>query len=200
MSVFRPSNINKRLVGTPKTNTGGSPGNGGQIGPTKTPYCSKTLGLTLSLGCRCFGVGSNAGVFRINESFCGRKEQCDVPITDCKGFFICCGPSTAKWFVSPGCTGVFRTWYQRNDAVTLANACMGSLGWFVPSSSQLQNPGFVCYSYWGSGIHPRAWSATQTSGEQGTRVHFFPAPSGGAAGGFNKGSPIGVRAFRCTAT
>ena len=35
MAIFRPSNINKRLVGTAGT-TGGSPGNGGQIGPKKT--------------------------------------------------------------------------------------------------------------------------------------------------------------------
>ena len=87
MGIFRPSNINKRLVGIQTQ----SPGNAGQIGPTKTPYCFAGKDASIQLGCCDFGGGSCGGVFRMNESACGRAENCQVESTSCGGYFICCG-------------------------------------------------------------------------------------------------------------
>ena len=201
MSIFRPSNINKRLVGTINTATGGSPGNAGQIGPTKTPYCIKGLCQQLCLGQRCCGTGANGGIFRINESFCGTTQNCNIPFTDCKGFFICCQVSpTAKWFVAPSCTQVSRSWYGTSDAVSLANSCMGSCGWFVPSMTQLINPGAKCISFWDS-FSGGYWSSTQ--GSTATTGCGFGQPYGVSVP-YVGGNSIGtktticpVRAFRC---
>ena len=201
MSVFRPSNINKRLVGTATTATGGSPGNAGQIGPTKTPYCAKGLCAVICLGQRCVGgAGANGGIFKINESFCGSKENCKCSICDYGGNFICCGPSTEKWFVSPFCTAVTRNWYSRADAVTLANSCVGSCGWFIPTTSQFQNPGYSCRTYWDNCCSGGHWTNTpypHDPGNRGTIINMSNASL------FDSGMPnanIRSRAFRCLPT
>ena len=199
MSVFRPSNINRRLVGT-ATTISGSPGNGGQLGPKKTPYIG---GPILSLGGR-FQFGCCSGVFKTNESRCGRKEDCQCASVDCKGFFICCGPSTTKWFVAPACAEVSRGWPSRCDAITVANSCLGACGWFVPTCTQLKNPGFTCNVYWdvygttdvgywsldcslGSN---RAWGINMSTGSCDRYSNGYHAYS----------VPHSIRAFRCTAT
>jgi hypothetical protein len=120
---------------------------------------------------------------------------CTGSITDFQGFFICCGPSTNKWFVAPSCTQVSRSWYSRADAVTVANSCMGSCGWFVPSCGQLQNPGFSCRTYWDSSV-AHYWSNTDRNASNAWYVFFF---SGGTYDR-SKNSVNCVRAFRCTAT
>lgn len=202
MSVFRPSNINKRLVGTQNV----SPGNAGQIGPTKSPYCVKGVCCTLTLGQRYFGSGGCfcAGVFKINESFCGKKERCDGSYTDCKGFFICCGPSTAKWFVAACCAEVTRAWNARADAVTVANSCLGSCGWFVPSCAQLLNPGYSCRTYWDyeTSPDPGYWSNNCSAGSnRAWGVNMVTGLCDRYTNGYHAyGVPHNVRAFRCTPT
>jgi hypothetical protein len=167
MPIFRPSNINKRLVGTTSILTegsnAGSPGNGGQVGPTKTPYCIKGVQCsTLCLGQRYYGGGGACGgVFKVNESACGVRENCETPGVDCGGIFICCGPGTEKWFVAPSSVEVCRTWYSRGDASTLATACIGSCSWFIPSRAQLIDPGSACKIYWDCYQPSRYWSDTQ---------------------------------------
>lgn len=74
---------------------------------------------------------------------------CTGSITDYNGFFICCG-SPGKWFVAPSCTQTYTNWENRVNAVSCANSLMGSLGWFVPDINKLQNPGYICRSYWDS--------------------------------------------------
>ena len=199
MSVFRPSNINRRLVGTATTNTTlsgrGSPGNGGQIGPKKTPYI---CGNVLELGKRCI-FGSNAGLFKANESLCGIKECCQCTLVDCKGFFICCGPSTNKWFVAPSCTEVSRSWYSRGDAVTVACSCMGDCGWFLPTCLQLRDPGYCCRNYWDSYGSCQYWSDTEAGGRGAYGINFNTGCSS-IGNHHNKPEVSFVRAFRCTAT
>lgn len=207
MKIFRPKNINKRLTGTvvgaSSTTRGGSPGNGNVIGPTKTPYCVLKCTPTLELGCRQFGGGGACcgGVFKINESFCGQEECCVTgPSNDCGGFYICCGPSTTKWFVAPSCTEVTRSWYSRADAVTVANSCVGSCGWFVPDCSQMKNPGYSCRTYWDSiNTVNRYWSNTDfnvytTFNFNMSNGNAYLAYGNGPA----KGDGAKVRAFRCT--
>lgn len=200
MAIFRPSNLNKRLVGSPNV----SPGNAGQIGPTKTPYIGKT---PVALGSR-YSSGSCPGVFRINESFCGVKESCSTPVCDYAGFFVCCGPSTTKWFIAPSCTEVCRA-FNSADAVTVANACMGSCGWFIPTVDQLLTAGYACRSYWDSYCtNDSYWSSSPaaTGGPippgLGRYVHLSDgcAPVVGAHYPFNPGTTSNlhwIRVFRC---
>jgi len=227
MSVFRPRNINRRLVGTATTSITsstcpifsgkGSPGNGGQIGPKKSPYlCSQ-----ISLGCRCCG-GSCGGVFKLNESACGVKENCNCTVADCGGFFICCGPSTNKWFVAPVSAEVTRTWNDKANAATVACTCSGNCGWYVPTCAQLINPGACCKFNWDSFTSAAYWSSTQGPNHSGVHVcrinphgdhahncnvAFNNNPNGlcvslsnNAGGALGKGSSCKIRAFRCTAT
>lgn len=195
MSVNRPLYLNKRLGGTVN-----SPGNGGVIGPTKTPYYGKP---TLTLGSRYTG-GSCPGVFRINESFCGVKETCNCPRVDCKGYFICCGPSTTKWFVAVADAEVSRAWNARNDAVTVANAVLGSCGWFVPSLTQLLNPGLACKAFWDYEVSPDPgyWSSCCSAGSnRAWGVNMVTGVCDRYTNGYHAyGVVHNVRAFRCTPT
>ena len=211
MSVFRPRNINKRLVGTASTaqsgSSAGSPGNAGQIGPTKTPYCLKgTCASAICLGSRFFNGGSScAGVFRTNESRCGRQEGCNCPFCDCKGFFVCCGPTTNKWFVAPSCTQLCRNWASRSDSSNLACTCMGDCGWFVPTVGQMSNLGTSCKTYWDNFTNTTS-GTYWTSTDQNTCNARIMNIHNGSSGSYNpdgagtyKTHPFSVRAFRCTA-
>lgn len=85
-------------------------------------------------------------------------------VNDCKGFFICCGPSTAKWFIAPSCTETCRGWYGRPAALTLTETCMGCCGWFISNCDVSSNPGFSCRSYWDSYQTAASyWTATASS-------------------------------------
>jgi hypothetical protein len=111
------------------------------------------------------------------------------------GFLICCSSPT-RWVVSPRSAEVSRNWYSRNDANTTAQSVSGCTGWFVPTVSQLQNPGYGCRSFWGpspcySSTH--YWSSTEHSSFKACYVFF----STGNATNFNKAGAYCVRAFRC---
>ena len=130
---------------------------------------------------------------------------CTSNITDCQGFFICCGPSTNKWFVAPACTQVSRTWFCKDDVVTVANSCMGSCGWFVPSDCQALNPGYCCRTYWDSFCTANYW--TSTDGNYSNHSKPINMSNGGfvlsvgyGGPGSQKTSVCCVRAFRCTAS
>ena len=109
------------------------------------------------------------------------------------GWYICRGPVGTAWIVASLNTEVSRTWYCRNDATTTANACTGCTGWFVPTLSQLQNPGYVCRQYWDSFASTHYWSSTEFNAPSACRVHFF----NGIASNRGKAATYCVRAFRC---
>jgi hypothetical protein len=102
--------------------------------------------------------------------------------------------------VAPSCTQVSRTWHCRNDAVTVANSCMGSCGWFVPTCGQLQNPGFTCRTYWDSYSSTNYWSNTERFSDNAWSVSMSTgnASYGGVTG--VKACTLCVRALRCTAS
>lgn len=186
MSIIRPSNINKRLVGTVQK----SPGNAGQVGPTKPPYCCKFLP---TLGEQCHGGGARAGVFRSTESYCGRKECCQCSSLTNFGGNLICRASSINWIASPYTSEVSRTWYCRNDANTRAQQVSGCTGWFIPTIEQLSNPGFTCRTYWDSYSFTTYWSSTECSVNYVPCINFF---NGG--GGCNpKSISTCVRSFRC---
>ena len=66
-----------------------------------------------------------------------------------EGGFLICKASPLRWVVSPRSAEVSRTWYLREDANTTAQSVSGCTGWFIPIFSQLQNPGYICRSFWG---------------------------------------------------
>jgi len=120
--------------------------------------------------------------------FCANSGTITGCTTDCKGFLI----SGTNWFVAPSCTQVATNWYSRNDAVTVANSLMGSLGWFVPSMGPLQNPGYTCRIYWDSYSATSYWSSEEFDASNGCFVRF----TNGVADRFSKSNTIYVRAFR----
>ena len=66
-----------------------------------------------------------------------------------EGGFLICKSDPIRFVVSPCSAEVLRNWYARNDANTRSQIVSGCTGWFVPTIGQLQNPGFVCRSFWG---------------------------------------------------
>ena len=107
---------------------------------------------------------------------------------------IICKNGGIAWLVAPISTEVSRTWYCREDAVTRAIAVTSlTTGWFVPCIGQLQNPGYLCRSFWDSYSSPCYWSSTETNAYIACRVYFTL----GTAYVSNKTSTLCVRAFRC---
>ena len=125
-------------------------------------------------------------------------EDTDTPLgsrfsAGSNGFVVCRSSSTA-WLVAPRCGEVSRTWYCRNDAITLTESCTGIIGgWFIPTVSQLQNPGFTCRQYWDSFSSTCYWSSTERLAASACVVTFLTgAPDSGS-----KAPARCVRAFRC---
>ena len=113
-----------------------------------------------------------------------------------EGGFLICKASPVRWVVSPRSAEVGRTWYLRNDANTRAQAVSGCTGWFVPTTSQLQNPGYLCRSFWGpSPCYSSAyyWSSTERIPNDACLVTF----ANGSSGDTTKNAVYCVRAFRC---
>ena len=110
-----------------------------------------------------------------------------------EGGHVICKASSNSWIVSPRCSEVSRTWYCRDDASTVANLCTSCTGWFVPTSSQLQNPGYTCITYWDLVSSTSYWSSTEINATRACRVDF----TSGNAFGTYKTSTCCVRAFRC---
>jgi len=109
------------------------------------------------------------------------------------GFLICCA-SPIRWVVSPFSSQVSRDWYNRNDANTRAQQVSGCTGWFVPTTSQLQNPGFICRQYWDC-YNPGPYWSNDDSGGCATPYVHFEAPAG--ANNWFKNTTYNVRSFRC---
>ena len=108
------------------------------------------------------------------------------------GLLICCSGSV-YWIVSPDSAQVARTWYCRNDANTTAQSVSGCTGWFVPTVTQLLNPGFCRRNYWDSFSSSRYWSSTELNANTACYVCF----ANGAGSTGSKAGTYCVRAFRC---
>ena len=107
---------------------------------------------------------------------------------------IICKNGGLAWLVAPISTEVSRTWYCRDDAVTRAIAVTSlTTGWFVPCIGQLQNPGYLCRSFWDSYSSTFYWSSTEYNSGLACRVYFS---TGNTGNGYKTGTNC-VRAFRC---
>jgi hypothetical protein len=113
-----------------------------------------------------------------------------------EGGFLICKASPLRWVVSPYSAEVSRTWYLINDANTTAQSVSGCTGWFVPTVSQLQNPGYCCRSFWGPSpcySSPNYWSSTEINASGACALYFTI----GTANIRVKPVANCVRAFRC---
>jgi hypothetical protein len=114
-----------------------------------------------------------------------------------EGGFLICTSSSIAWVVAPNTSEVTRCWYLRNDANTRAQQVSGCTGWFVPTIAQLQNPGYICRTFWDSISVPTSyWSSTESDAGY---AYVLASNFGEACVGFNgnKGNTQCVRAFRC---
>ena len=112
------------------------------------------------------------------------------------GFLICCA-SSVYWIVSPSSAEVSRVWNSRTDSNTLAQQVSGCTGWFIPSVTQLQNPGYCCRTYWDSIGFTNYWSDTSVNAQNACGVSFVTGAADNAGGYGNINFARGVRSFRC---
>ena len=108
------------------------------------------------------------------------------------GGYLICISGGVGWVVAPSSTEVRRNWNSINDAVTTAQASAACGDWFVPTNEQLQNPGYVCKTYWDSYASACYWSSSGggTTALRVSLVNGSPSLSGTAFS-------YCVRAFRC---
>ena len=79
-----------------------------------------------------------------------------------EGGYLFAKDGRKAWIVACSSTQVSRTWANRNDAVTVAEASNACGDWFVPSRSDLIY-GHDCKSFWDSFSSASYWSSTQSS-------------------------------------
>jgi hypothetical protein len=112
-----------------------------------------------------------------------------------EGGNLICTASAVHWIVAPLSAQVVRTWANRAEGNTRAQEVSGCTGWFVPTCAQLQNPGYVCRTYWDS--YPSAgghvWSNTERNS---TDAYYLNVPDG-AICSHGKAPNDQVRSFRC---
>jgi hypothetical protein len=111
------------------------------------------------------------------------------------GSRLICKSAGVGWIVAPSTTQVSRTWYDRNDAVLeaqrLTQTCCTQ--WFIPTSAQLQNPGYCCRTFWDSFSSAGYWSSTECGASLACGVCF----NGAQVSNTYKICACCVRAFRC---
>ena len=112
------------------------------------------------------------------------------------GYLICCA-SNNYWIVAPSNTEVARNWADRTDANTCAQQVSGCSGWFIPSFSQLSNPGYECRAYWDS--HSQYASQYFSDTEYPPSSAYTKDMQTGSSGLGSKASQYRVRSFRCVA-
>ena len=124
------------------------------------------------------------------------------------GSKVICRAGGTAWIVAPANTQVSQSWNNSSGIVVgskpcvcdwpTLNTCLIVRGfnpsdWFVPSSAQLQNPGYVCRTQWDSFSVTKMWSSTEFNDTKARVVYF----GSGSAGCPIKSTTCCVRAFRC---
>lgn len=110
------------------------------------------------------------------------------------GYVICKSGGTA-WIVAPSNTEVSRTFSLWNDAVTTAQSFSGCTGWFVPTSAQYQNPGYICRTYWDNYKNTNYWTSSSCTYHFGVIINMS---TGTVSGSSVNGAFVACsRAFRC---
>jgi len=119
-----------------------------------------------------------------------------------QGGYLICASGGTRWIAAPQTAEVSRSWFDRGQANTRAQQVSGCSGWFVPSCGQLQNPGFICRTYWDAYCQNLYWSneAFPVSGHAGCCAWNVSMSHGSASyciyGRRPANSEFCVRAFR----
>ena len=136
--------------------------------------------------------------------------QCPAGTTLLDGSRIICKAGGTAWIVAPSCTEVGSAWAggQYNTTVVGDKCCIcewsgletqliscgfNPCDWFVPSFTQLINPGYVCSTNWDS-FFSTYWSSTEDTATNAVCVLYSGA---GVARSSFKGFTTCVRAFHC---
>ena len=126
------------------------------------------------------------------------------------GSTIICKSGGTAWIVAPSCTQVSSQWAggQYNSTQVGDKCCIcewsaletrliqcgfNPCDWFVPSYTQLQNPGYVCRTNWDSFSVALYWSSTEINATIACTVNYI----NGLASNSSKTVALCVRAFRC---
>ena len=138
-------------------------------------------------------------------------KVCPLGTTTRDGAVLICKSGGTGWFVAPSSTQVEGQWAggqynttQVGDKCCISEwtaACNALISggiecvncWFVPSSSQLNNPGFLCRTNWDSFVASSYWSSTEISNITACAQSFANGLTATAA----KTDSARVRAFRC---
>jgi hypothetical protein len=145
-----------------------------------------------------------------DKHYCAIAECCPVGTATRDGARLICKAGGVGWFVAPSSTQVIGQWAggQYNSTAVgnkccisewsaletaLTNAGFTPTDWFVPSITQLNNPGYVCRTNWDSFAAALYWSSTEFNATNACRQCF----SNGGLGAGSKPYSSRVRAFRC---
>jgi hypothetical protein len=133
---------------------------------------------------------------------------CPAGTTLLDGSRIICKSSGIAWIVAPSCTQVNQTWNGTTSLLVGDKCCIcdwstlqtqlitcgfNPCDWFVPSLSQLQNPGYACRTQWDTFSATAYWVSTENTATNGCCLRFTDG------GSYNspKTASHPVRAFRC---
>ena len=144
--------------------------------------------------------------------------SCPVATTLPDGSRIICKSGGTAWIVAPETTQVCEPWGNVTACGCIDNSPAGvsvhsditsenfpclynqliSCGfnpseWFLPSLSQLQNPGFVCRTNWDSFSLSFYWSSTEVDATRACSIRY----DNGSTALCSKTFTLRVRAFRC---
>jgi hypothetical protein len=109
-------------------------------------------------------------------------------LTSTQGGYLYAKGGSIAWIISPVAQQVSRTWYLRDDAVTVAQATYACGDWFVPSRFDLTYAN-SCRSFWDSVCNVGHWSSTETNATSAFYLSF-------ANNGYGSGSKSTLRCVR----
>jgi hypothetical protein len=138
-------------------------------------------------------------------------KVCPVGTYTRDGAVLICKCGGTGWFVAPSSTQVQGQWAggqynstQVGDKCCISEwtaACNALISggiecvncWFVPSITQLNNPGYICNTNWDSFDATYYWSSTEVSSTNACAQSFLT----GYVASTTKTTSRRVRAFRC---
>jgi hypothetical protein len=142
------------------------------------------------------------------ESINSLAIGCPVGTTLPDGSRIICKAGGTAWIVAPSSTEVGQTWNSTTTTqvgnkpcvcdwptlnTRLINCGFNPCDWFVPSISQLNNPGYVCRTRWDCFASTFYWSSTEINATNACYQSFI----NGCICTRSKAATDCVRAFRC---
>jgi hypothetical protein len=128
------------------------------------------------------------------------------------GSRIICKAGGTAWIVAPANTQVTQTWNGTVDTLVGTKCCVcdwstlntqlincgfNPADWFVPTYTQLQNPGYVCRTQWDTFSLMRYWSSTELNATFACMLCFNGNFGGTCQKNNCSDNTFFVRAFRC---